>query len=163
MPDDDDILEAYERELGAEPEPVRRSNRGFWLVAGTMLVACVFLLVEIFVNLDTKDTIAHTQDSLRRAAALAEDLREDPFVVADAAALAAAAPASRLTFLDGATASGGLDEVSVAVEGDEWGATVQARPGACFSLRLTADGETRYGVGTDCRGTAALEADDDRW
>ncbi|HEX6844148.1 MAG TPA: hypothetical protein VF235_03440, partial [Actinomycetota bacterium] len=145
--------------------PVRRSNRGFWLVAGTMLVASVFLLVEIFVNFDTKDTIAHTQDSLRRAAALAEDVRADGFSFdgADAAGLADAAPSSRLVFLDGDTPSAGLDEVSVAAEGDEWGATVRARPGACFYLHLTGDGQTLYGVGTDCRGTAALEATDDRW
>lgn len=163
MPDDDEILETYERELGGEPEPPRRSNRGFWLVAGAMVVACIFLLVEIFVNFDTKDTIAHAEDSLRRAAAAATEVAGDglTFDAADAAGLAEAEPG--LTYLDADTPSRGLDEVSVAVDGEDWAAAVQARPGACFYLRLTTDGETFYGVSTDCRGTAALAAEDDRW
>ena len=39
MRDDDDIIEAYEQELGTVPEPVTRrgSNRGFWIVLGTIL------------------------------------------------------------------------------------------------------------------------------
>jgi hypothetical protein len=165
MPDDDEILEAYEREVGAAPAPPRRSNRGFWLVAGTMVFACVFLVVEIFANFDTKDSIAHAEDSLRRAAALAMDRKADDlsFAGADAAGLQEAAPDSRLIFLDGGRASRGLDEVSVAVADGDWAAAVQARPGACFYLRLTAEGDTRYGVATDCRGSAALRATDDRW
>jgi hypothetical protein len=163
MPDDDEILEAYERELGPEPPP-SRSNRGFWLVVGAIAIACIVLLVEIFANFDTKDTIAHTQDSLRRAAALAEDVRGDAltFEAADAAGLTAVAVDSRLTFVPGDEPSTGLDEVSVAVDGDEWAAAVQARPGACFHLHL-ADGETFYAVTEDCTGAAALAASDTRW
>ena len=39
--------------------PGKRSNRGFWLVAGTMLAACVLLVVAIVANRGTKDAIAH--------------------------------------------------------------------------------------------------------
>jgi hypothetical protein len=167
MPDDDDILETYERELGAGPLPPRRTNRGFWLVAGTMIVACVFLVVEIFVNFDTKDTIAHAEYSLRVAAAAAKEIADGDltFEAADAAGLTAAEPAAgaTLTYLDADTPSRGLDEVSVAVDRQEWAAAVQARPGACFHLRLTTSGDIFYAVTTDCRGTAALAAADDRW
>ena len=62
---DDEVIRAYDEEFG--PEPMPRSNRGFWIVAGTLLVGGVFLIVEIFANRPLANAIGHAQDSLRRA------------------------------------------------------------------------------------------------
>ena len=69
MAADDDLIRAYDDELGPEP---RHSNRGFWVVAGTLLVGGLFLLVEIFANRPLANSIGHAQDTLRRAQAAAE-------------------------------------------------------------------------------------------
>ena len=53
--------------------------------------------------------------------------------------------------------------MSVATANGDWGAAVQARPGACFYLHLTGEGATYYGVGTSCTGQDALQATDPRW
>ncbi|HEY7477114.1 MAG TPA: hypothetical protein VIB62_02660 [Actinomycetota bacterium] len=163
MRDDDEILDAYERELAAEP-PVRRSNRGFWLVAGTITFAGVFLVVEIFANRQLKDTIGHAQTSLRKAQAAAEriEARTGSFVGAGVDGLEQEDPS--LLYVDADVASRGLDEVSVSADATGWAAAVQARPDACFYLRLTSGAqEPSYGAGTECTGTAALEASDARW
>jgi len=163
VPDDDDVLEAYERELAGEDVPRRRRNRGFWLVAGTMLLACVVLVVEIFANRDIKDTIAHAQASLRSGQVAAERAyeRDGSYRAATAETLATLEPS--VIFVGPDEASSALDEVSVASSDDTWAAAVQARPGACFYLRLDADLQTYYGTGTVCSGTAALQARDARW
>ncbi len=70
MAADDELIRAYDEELG--PEPIPRSNKGFWVVAGTMLVGGMFLIVEIFANRPLANSIGHAQDSLRRAQAAAE-------------------------------------------------------------------------------------------
>lgn len=163
MPDDDEILEAYERELG-EPEPRRpRSNRGFWIVAVTIAVACVVVVVEIFANRGVKDTIAHAQFSLREAQAAAASIeaRTGTFAAATPEVLAEEEPS--LTFVGADEASTALDTVSVAATPTAWGAAVQARPGACFYLHLRAGEDPLYGYGTECTGAVALEAVDPRW
>jgi hypothetical protein len=152
MPDDD-VIPAHEDELTAEP--ARRSNRGFWLVAGALLIACVFLVVEIFANEPLKDTIAHAESTLRDAQAAAERVHDGSGSYADADVTN--------TYRGSDEASAGLDDVSVATPSGQWAAAVQARPGACFYLRLTDDGQVFYGVGTVCTGQAALGATDPRW
>jgi hypothetical protein len=161
--DDDAIIGAYGRELTASAEPPRGSNRGFWLVACSLLIACVFLLVEIFVNGPIKDTIAHAEATLRDAQAAAEGVHRDTgsFANADAAAMSAADGAH--SYRTGDSVSTGLDDVSIATRGGAWAAAVQARPDACFYLRLTDTGEVFYGVGTVCTGETALAASDPRW
>ena len=67
------------------------------------------------------------------------------------------------TYRAGDSTSIGLDDVSVATRDGEWAAAVQARPEACFYLRLTDAGEVFYGVGTVCTGEAALASSDPRW
>jgi hypothetical protein len=161
MHDDDEILDAYEHEFDVEPP--RRANRGFWLVAGTMLFACVFLLVEIFANRGIKDTIAHAQHSLREAQSLAETVRAETGTFEDAGAGGLAGRQSDLTYLGTDDGSSGLDELSVYASATGWAAAVQARPGACFYLRLTSEGEAFYGVGTICTARAALAAQESRW
>jgi hypothetical protein len=161
MRDHDEILRVHDEPSGAEPP--RRSNRGFWLVTGAMGVTCVFLLVEIFVNGPIKDTIAHAEATLRDAQAAAARVHDasGSYANADAAAMATADPAH--TYHTADAPSTGLDDVSVATRPGEWAAAVEARPEACFYLRITDAGQVFYGVGTVCTGETALTASDPRW
>jgi hypothetical protein len=147
----------------SDPAHVRRPNRGFWLVAGALGVACVFLVVEIVVNRPIKDTIAHAEATLRNAQATAASVRDDAgsYGRVDAAAMSTADGTH--SYRSGDDPSTGLDDVSVATRDGEWAAAVQARPEACFYLRLTDAGEVFYGVGTVCTGETALGASDTRW
>jgi hypothetical protein len=162
VPDDDDVLDAYEQELVAEPPPRPRTNRGFWVVVITIGLASVLLVGEILLNRPIKDTIAHAEHSLRTAQGAAERIREETgsFSEADADRLADVEPG--LHFMDATTPSAGLDEVSVAASEDEWAAAVMARPGACFYLHLSGD-EVLYGVDVGCTARDALQATDPRW
>ena len=161
--DEDEIIEAYEREFEANAAPRRRSNRGFWLVTGSLAIACVFVFVEILANGPLKNSIAHAEATLRSAQAAAGTSRGDAgsFGDVDAAAMSSADGAH--TYRAGDEPSTGLDDVSIATAKGEWAAAVQARPEACFYLRLTDAGEVSYGVGTVCTGQAALGAADPRW
>jgi hypothetical protein len=161
MAADDDIIRAYEDELG--PEPPVSSNRGFWVVLGTMVVGGLFLLVEIFANRPLANSIGHAQDTLRRAQASAEVAlaRDGDFAEADIDGLTEDVP--DLSFRPADEASAGLDDVSVSSGEVVWAAAVQARPGACFYIRLERGEDPRYGVGTECTGEAALLASDPRW
>lgn len=173
MRDDDDIIEAYERELDpGEDEPVDlvpfdddvpRRQRGFWLVAGSIAVCAVILVTAILANVGVKDTIAHAQHSLRVAETAADQIltRAGSFALADAEGLAM--NETTLTYVEGDDESGSLDEVSVASSAAEWAAAVQVRPGACFYLRRTISGEVYYGTGTVCTGFAAADSIDPRW
>ena len=161
MATEDEILRAYEAEF--EPDPPARRNRGFWLVVGLLLASAVFLVVEILAHRPLADTIGHAQDSLRRAQGAAEAIRSDTgsFSEADAAGLPASAPGLR--FHGPSDPSTGLDDVSVAASDRIWAGAVQARPGACFYLRLEVGEDPRYGSGEVCTGEAALEAAEPRW
>ncbi len=161
MREHDEILLAHDEPSGADR--LRRSNRGFWLVTGAIGVTCVFLLVEIFVNGPIKDTIAHAEATLRDAQAAATRVHDasGSYVNADAGAMTTADPAH--TYRAGDAPSSGLDDVSVATRPGVWAAAVEARPEACFYLRLTDAGQVFYGVGTVCSGETALTASDPRW
>jgi hypothetical protein len=161
MAADDDVIRAYEDELG--PEPPVPSSRGFWVVLGAMVVGGLFLLVEIFANRPLANSIGHAQDSLRRAQAAAEVAlaRDGDFSDADVAGLNE--DVSDLSFRTGNEASVGPDDVSVAASETVWAAAVQARPGACFYIRLERGVDPRYGAGTECTGDAALLAAEPRW
>ena len=158
---DDEVIRAYEEEFGPEPAP--RSNRGFWIVAGTLLVSGVFLVVEIFANRPLANTIGHAQSTLRRAEAAAKAVydRTGSFQDADAGALDE--DVTGLSFRSGDGSSVGLDDVSVSASDTVWAAAVQVRPGACFYIRLGAGADPRYGAGTECTGEVALLARDPRW
>jgi hypothetical protein len=161
MATDDEIIRAYDEELG--PEPPSRSTRGFWVVAGTLALGGMFLVVQIFANRDLANTIGHAQDSLRRAQAAAELIRTRTGSFEEAGAEELEQDVPDLTFREGDAESFGLDVVSVSASETTWAAAVQARPGACFYLRLGVGEEPRYGSGTDCTGEAALQAGDTRW
>ena len=158
---DDDVIRAYEEEFGPEPTP--RSNRGFWIIAGTLLVSGVFLIVEIFANRPLANSIGHAQSSLRKAQTAAELVhdRTGSFEEADATALSEDVPG--LSFRSGDGSSVGLDDVSVSAFDTVWAAAVQVRPGACFYIRLGAGADPRYGAGTECTGEVGLLARDPRW
>ena len=158
---DDEVIRAYEEEFGPEPAP--RSNRGFWIVAGTLLVSGVFLIVEIFANRPLANTIGHAQSTLRRAEAAAKAVydRTGSFQEADAGALGE--DVTGLSFRSGDGSSVGLDDVSVSASDTVWAAAVQVRPGACFYIRLGAGADPRYGAGTECTGDVALLARDPSW
>lgn len=158
---DDEVIRAYEEEFGPEPAP--RSNRGFWIVAGTLLVSGVFLIVEIFANRPLANTIGHAQSTLRRAEAAAKAVydRTGSFQEADAGALGE--DVTGVSFRSGDGSSVGLDDVSVSASDTVWAAAVQVRPGACFYIRLGAGADPRYGAGTECTGDVALLARDPRW
>jgi hypothetical protein len=163
VPEDDEILNAYERELADVRPPARRSNRGFWIVATTIGLACVLLVGEIFANKPIGDAIGHAEHSLRTARSEAERIRAETGSFEDADVAGLAATGSDLTYRAADEPSTGLDDVSVIASATEWAAAVQARPGACFYLRLVAGQDPRYGSGTTCTGRAALGANDTRW
>jgi hypothetical protein len=164
--DEDDILEAYERELDESVAP-RPSNRGFWLVVGALVISSVVLLVEIFANRPIATTIGHAQFDLRAAEAAALETRSSTgsFVGANAAGLNQAdLHDGRLRVVGPDEESSGLDEVSVYADETTWAVAVSATPGACFYLRLDADrDEPLYGVGTTCTAREALGSEESRW
>jgi hypothetical protein len=166
MRDDDELMQAYESEF-ADRAPTRRTNRGFWVVLGTLLVASILMLVEIFANRPIANTIGHAQHSLRVAQAGAEQRLAETgrYADADAAGLAASGigDTDGLTFVPADEASSGLDSVSVYASDTEWAAAVEARPGACFYLHLRAGEDELYGVGTVCTADQARVATDPRW
>lgn len=165
MQDDDEILEAYERELNLdEPAPPRR-KRGFPVVIGVLGLSCVFLLVEIFANRSIPNDIGKAQHDLRVGQAAAAQIRAEAgsYAAADADALDGGA-SDGIDYVGPDQPSQRLGQVSVFANGVTWAAAVQVRPGACFYLKLTA-GETDplYGVGTECTARRALTSKDDRW
>ncbi len=166
MQDDDEILEAYEQEfgeLGRSRGAIARRPHGFWLVMGSMALACVVLLVEIFANRSIGNDIGTGEHDLRVAQAAAQRVlaRTDSFADAGAAGLRGA---GGITYSDSGRASSGLGNVSVYASDNVWAAAVQARPGACFYIRLDAGGQgAKYGGGTVCTGVAAQSANGGQW
>jgi hypothetical protein len=158
---DDEIIRAYDDELGPEPRP--RSNRRFWLIAGAMALGGIVLVVEIFANRNIADTIGHAQHTLRQAQSGAELIRSRTGSYEEASAEELELDLPQLVFREAEDASFGLDVVSVAASETTWAAAVQARPGACFYIRLDVGSDPRYGSGSECTGEAALEAEDTRW
>jgi hypothetical protein len=153
-----------DRPAEAEPLPgPPASNRGFRIISGALALACVAFVIAIVANRPIKDTIAHAQHSLLVAQEHAERVfgEAGSFSGADADGLAASVDG--LTFVASGESSSGLDEVSVSASPTVWAAAVQARPDACFYVRLESGADPRYGAGTECTGLAALSADQERW
>ena len=161
MYDDDEILDAYEQELGGAGfggDAVVRRPHGFWLVVVAMALGCIVLLGEIFANRSIGNDIGTSEHDLRVAQAAAQRVLAgtDSFSGADATGLRGV---GGLTYTDARTASSGLGNVSVYAGDNVWAAAVQARPGACFYIRLDAGAKgTTYGGGTPCTAIAALSS-----
>jgi hypothetical protein len=168
--DDDDILEAHGSAFYGdvtEGEPITRSNRGFWLVTGALLLASLLTLLAIFANRSIGNDIGTAQHHLRVAQAAAQRVFTETgsFVGADAAGLTQGRyDRGELIYIEGDTAATRLRAVSVTASASVWAAAVQVRPGACFYLRLNAGAEDPlYGVGTECTGALALSSKDGQW
>jgi hypothetical protein len=159
VPVDDDILTSTTPAPDADA-PSRRSTRGFWLVAGAIGLSCVFVLIEIFANFGTKDTIAHAEFTLRKAQTAIGVVQSRDGTV-DPRGMTTVEPT--VLWVEGDRESTGLEVVSFATQDAAWGIAVQAKPGACFYLHQTGAGDVYYGVGTVCTGDEALQATDPRW
>jgi hypothetical protein len=161
MYDDDEILDAYEQELAAASRgapALARRRHGFWYVVGAMTLGCMVLLGEIFANRSIGNDIGTSEHDLRVAQQAAQGVlaRTDSFEAADAAGLHGA---GGLTYTVAATASTGHGIVSVYAGDNVWAAAVQARPGACFYIRMDVGSKgTTYGGGTPCTAIAALSS-----
>ncbi len=172
MREDDEIIEDYELELELDegaPVPVERrgSNRGFWIVLGTIVAASAIIVVEIFAHRPIADTIGRAQHDLRVGEAQARSVQAATGGFADAGADALAA--ARLA--DGShdvvgpdEVSSGLGEISVYADATTWAAAVSVRPQACFYLKLVVGrDDPLYGVGTECTARQALDSREPRW
>jgi hypothetical protein len=166
VPEDDDILEAYERELDEavfHPLP-RRSNRGFWVVAGTMALGAIVLMVEIFANRPMVNAISRTENDLKASLRAAERVYADggTFTPADADGLEAAVEGR--TYVDADQSASAPGTVSVYASGDTWAAASPTAQGTCFYLKQVAGADTRYLVADgDCTGSEALGATETSW
>ena len=168
MHDDDEMLEAYERELAdvdVDPvEPLRRHRRGFWMVAGTIALGAVILLVEIFANRPLVNGISRVEHDLTVARRNVERLyaQGGTFELADASGLATV-DAGR-TYVGGDQASSTPGTVSVLATADTWAAASRSQQGTCFYLKLTVGPDTTYLVADGaCTGREALKADQPQW
>ncbi len=166
MPDDDDILDAYERELDGVDliQPRRASNRGFWMVAITIVLGGIVLMVEIFANRPMVNAISRTQNDLRIALSGAERIYSEggSFTPADAEGLGRADADRSYVAADQPADRPGT--VSVYSSNDTWAASSPTLSGTCFSIKQVAGQDTTYLVSDgECTGTEALQADQDRW
>ena len=162
--DDDEILEAYEVELAGEPVPVRRSNRGFWVVIITIGLACVILVGEIFANKPLGDQIGTAEHNLGLAQGAAQQIRTTTgsFADADPAGLATVLPAMRFH-----ARRRPLDQPRRRERGGVGRRVGRRRAGAAGRVLLhPADRQRRdvLRLGTsECTGRAALSANQPSW
>jgi hypothetical protein len=165
VPEDDEVLETYEQELEPPFEPMpARSNRGFWMVAGTIFLGAVVLMVEIFANRPQVNAISRAEHDLRIAFGHAQLIYSDggSFVPADAAALAAIDPGR--TYVDADTSVSTPGTISVYASGGTWAEASRAAQGTCFYLLKEAGLDTRYLVADGhCTAREALKADQPSW
>ncbi len=166
MPDDDDILEAYEQELDdpAFHQPVRRSNRGFWMVAITIFLGAVVLMVEIFANRPMVNAISRTEHDLNVARRDANRIYADggTFTSADASGLGAVDTGRTYVTADEPVSTPGT--ISVYASGETWAAATRTVQGTCFYVKQVAGQDTRYLVADgDCTGREALGANASQW
>jgi len=88
-------------------------------------------------------------------------------VALDAGDLSQAGPAQlslaqpSMLFVDGMSTSPSV--VSVEATAKEWAAAVMAPSGLCYWVSIDLDGETSYGTGRACTGSAAFAADATAW
>lgn len=101
------------------------------------------------------------RDSADRAVALARGVIEKTSIPSDAGPFQLSGIQPSLLFVDGPSTSPGV--VSIATTDAAWAAAVKGPSGACYWVRLSADGETTYGTGRLCTGTSAMTATDAAW
>jgi hypothetical protein len=156
--DDDEVIEAHEAEFR------RPSNRGFWMIVGTIGLAGVILVGEIFANRPLVNTIATSEHDLRYALSEANRVLANDGSYDDAGWLKLQAIDNQLQYQGPGDPSRGEGYVSVYALGDTWAASVMSRTGACFDIKQVAGQPTTYGSGTICSGRQALtHATADSW
>jgi hypothetical protein len=167
VPDDDDILEAYEQELDDipfEPVPMRRSNRGFWMVAGTIALGGIVLLVEIFANRPMVNSISRTEHDLTVAKRNAQRLFAEGGTFAPANASGLTGVDHGRTYVDADTPAVDPGTVSVFASNDTWAAGERTTQGTCFYVKLVIGVGAKFLVADgDCTGREALKADQPQW
>lgn len=158
MLEDDEVIQAHEAEFR------KPSNRGFWMIVGTIGLAGVILIGEIFANRPLVNTIATSEHDLRYALSEARGIYANDGSFDNAGWMKLQAIDGQLQYQGPGDPSRGDGYVSVYALGDTWAAAVMARTGACFFIKQTAGVPTSYGSGTVCTGRAALaEANADSW
>ena len=144
MQDDDEILEAYEQELGGTNGPGRK--RGFPVVIGVLGLSCVFLLVEIFANRSIPNDIGTAQHDLRVAQAAATRVfaGTGSYATADSDGLnATVGDVEGIDYVAADEPSGSLRQVSVYTNGVTWSAAVYTdipNPGASMEAIALREG-----------------------
>jgi hypothetical protein len=169
VPDEDDMLDAYERELAdvdldpIEPLP-RRHQRGFWMVAGTIGLGAVILLVEIFANRPLVNGISRAEHDLTVARRYADRIYSEGGTFEPANAVGLATVDAGRTYVDGDQPSSEPGTVSVLAAADTWAAASRSEQGTCFYLKLTTGHDPTYLVADGaCTGREALKADQPQW
>jgi hypothetical protein len=141
-----------------------RSNRGFWMVAGTIFLGVVVLMVEIFANRPQVNAISRAEHDLRVAFRYAQRIYSDggSFSPADVPGLSAMDRGR--TYVDADTSVSGPGTISVFASGETWAEASRAAQGTCFYLLKVAGLETKYLVADgDCTAREALKADQPSW
>ncbi len=143
------------------------SNRGFWkvlLALGVGSIALVVLIVA-FRPVARTGAVAFAEQNLRDAAAAASHVarQEGSLGAATALRLKAETDVSNLLFIDPDTSSNDSEIVSVRATDDAWTGAARADTGDCFWVRIEGNGETVYGMGTDCSADEASEAEPGTW
>jgi hypothetical protein len=165
--DDEDILEAYEQELddiAIDPAPMRRSGRGFWMVAGTIALGGVVLVVEIFANRPLVNSISRTEHDLTVAKRHAQQLYADGGTFAPASASGLASVDHGRTYVGADTPAVRPGTVSVFASSGTWAAAERTPQGTCFYVKLVVGAGAKYLVADGhCTGREALTADQPQW
>ena len=157
MLDDDELLE------GDDLAPAPPTNRRFWIVVVAIATTCAVVLVALFANRPLVGSIARAESELRHARSLAEGRFADSGTFSQADADSLGRIDDSLTYVGGDVESDGAGTVSVYATATVWAAAVQARPRACFFIKLSAGQPVSYGAGETCTGEAALSANQDGW
>jgi hypothetical protein len=117
-------------------------------------------------DLQLQPDVAAILDSQARSSAT-RALELATMVALDAGDLSQAGPAQlslaqpSMLFVDGMSTSPSV--VSVEATAKEWAAAVMAPSGLCYWVSIDLDGETLYGTGRACTGSAAFAADATAW
>lgn len=137
-------------------------HRGFFIVAGTILLGCILLMVEIFANKPMVSGIARSQHDLRTAGSYATRLQSESGTFQSADAPGLTALDSGRTYVGADQSATRAGEISVYAGVTFWAAATPVN-GACFYILERGGQPTLYGGGTDCTGRAALAASQDAW
>ncbi len=145
----------------------KRSNRGFWLVAGPILgvgLATVVLILALRPSVRRNAAIL-VEANLHRVETLVQDVR-----VSDGLASATVGHLNEvrdhaIEFQAGGVPSDDPSIVSAMLSADAWVGAARADSGACYFLRIDASGAVARGTipGNDCTARRAAVAEATGW